>query len=387
MSAGKPESRYPLPITMNILSQIETENKEILNGISPGGEDRATVETDLSASSALSGDVPFFYTPDWVKALNSPPSLSTTQIFYGADRVSQGDSDLTCVSTGTSRHAVHTSVYRAFRRLGLFRKAENFIECGERIFELECEHCGYKKRVVFHCKLRICPRCAWLKQKVLMDKYLPYVEHLAKHIKDLRAKMRGRIPRIGLRHVTLTIKNVDDLAAGVDKLRNAFVNLRHQLYYKARILGGIYGVESPVGRDGKWNVHLHLLYYGYFIPQAKLSDDWERLTGGSRVTDIRYVYDAFRGLDYVLKYITKGIQSDGDPGVDKLVEFVAALENVRLVQAFGCFLGKIEKPEPFKCPDCGWVGFWKLTLKSDDGVRVVFSQLQQEMWASGIRSP
>jgi hypothetical protein len=58
-------------ITVNILSQIETEHKVILNGISPGGGDKALLESNLSTLPALSGDVPFFYYPDGVKALNS----------------------------------------------------------------------------------------------------------------------------------------------------------------------------------------------------------------------------------------------------------------------------------------------------------------------------
>ena len=390
----------------------------------PGGGDRATVETDLSTPSAPSGrDVPserglipplcrtthcqvsqqgltpttrtsyiaysqaLRFCPDGVNAINSPEAVVSNQA--GSNEAFESlahDSDFIYSSTGTSRHLLSSLIYQALTKAGLRKKADYFRDCGQIVYTMICERCGYEKPVTHHCKLRICPRCSWVKKKILVEKYLPYIKHLEKHIRELRAGMRGRLPQIGLRHVTLTLKNVADLEAGVDRIRIAFTKLRHQNYYKARIIGGIYGIEAPLGRDKLWNIHLHLLYYGYYIPQGKLSDDWEALTGDSRVTYVQYVYSVEDALDYILKYVTKGIQLDGEADVDKMVEFVVALEDVRLVQAFGCFLGKIEQPEPLICPKCGW-RMWRMVLRTDDGVRVVFSQLNQIRWVCGIRSP
>jgi len=336
--------------------------KENLNGTFPGGGDRATLESDLSTLPAPSGHVPFFLEhSDGVNAENS-----------GGEAEGEGATPPSSTSLVSHRHIstfdLEARVYQAFIEAGVLDKAESFIHCGEDVYTLECCQCGYRHTVRYNCKLRICPRCASVKVSVLMDKYLPYVEGLNPD---------------NVRRIDLTIKNVEDLKQGVDKVRDSFTKLRRRDYYKRRIQGGIYGIEANPGKDGKWNVHLHFLYYGSYIPQSRLSDDWKDITGDSPVVWISRPRNSEKALWYVVKYVTKGVHEADQWTEAQLVEFVLALENVRLIQAFGCFLGRIAQRPPFVCPRCGHC-IWRVLDKDGE---VVFDRLSRLLWDYRNRSP
>ncbi len=224
----------------------------------------------------------------------------------------------------------------ALRSVGMDAQADNFARCGLNVYNLKCCHCGYVHEVEFHCKLRVCRSCGVTRQYEMVDAW------------------RDGLLSIGeLRFVTLTLKNVVDLDAGVKKIRSCFTKLRHRKYYVSRIYGGLYAIECPVGKDGLWNVHLHFVYGGRYIPQPKLADDWEKITGDSRVVDIRKVKCVDRSVRYLVKYACKvdvgAMVADG-----KLGEYMSALYNVRLVQAFGTLLGRRTVDDTlFLCPECG----------------------------------
>lgn len=255
-------------------------------------------------------------------------------------------------------------VSKVLRKIGMVEQADNFDKCGQLVYNMECTQCGYVHAVRYHCKLRVCPQCGWVRKGELTAAYADALQSL------------GR-----LRFMTLTIKNVSDLKLGIKRIRKLFGKLRHDKirrpvgwieerrdildcdivegnYYKGRIRGGLYGIEPPVGLDGLWHVHLHILFAGSYIPQDQLSWDWLFLTGDSRVV---YIQDVKRGqspIGYILKYVNKH-DSIVLSGNDKLAEYVSVLYNVRLLQPFGCLLGvKAEKPL-FLCPECGGC-VWKI---------------------------
>jgi hypothetical protein len=343
----------------------------VKDGISPGAQGRAMLESNLSGAPAPSGGAPSFSvvesdTPDGANAINSggeseaegvkPPS---SPLFIYCNR-------------HISTFKWKTQVYQAFVEAGERKKADSFMRCGDDIGTLECCQCGYKHRVTYNCKLRICPECAKVKQSVILGKYLPYVRIL---------------DPMNIRMLTLTIKNVSDLKAGVDKIRDSFTRLRRQKYYKSKFSGGLYGIEANPDDHGDWNVHLHCVYYGHYIPQDRLSDDWQAITGDSRVTYIKRASDPKGALMYVLKYITKGINPNDEKWTGQaLVDFVMALSDVRLVQAFGCFLKNgAAKKEPLECPECGY-SLWRLVTVEG---HVVFDDLERLLsdYRYRIRSP
>lgn len=95
------------------------------------------------------------------------------------------------------------------------------------------------------------------------------------------------------------------------------------------------------------------------------------------VVDIRRAGRPSDALRYVLKYITKGIHPNAPEWTgESLVKFVLALADVRLVQAFGCFLGKLTKKEPFVCPDCGYALWRRLDVDGE----TTYSPLDIMLW-------
>lgn len=274
--------------------------------------------------------------------------------------------------SGTSQHLVNktsdSSIYAALLGAGERAKGEAYINCGQDTHVLECESCGHKHTVVYHCKLRFCAHCASAKLSFYMGRWMPYMETL---------------DPVNVRTLMLSIKNCADLRWGVDRIRECFTKLRRQKYYKSRILGGLYGIEAKPGRDGKWNVHLHCIYYGEYIPRGKLSLHWKKITGDSWYVYVKQHRNARNALEYVLKYIGKGIDSEaaGWTGED-LVEFVVALSDVRLTQAFGCFLKQGTKVFLI-CPKCG-ESVW--ALLNAEGEKIS-SPVQKQLSEFGSRSP
>lgn len=93
---------------MKSISQIESEIK--INGVSPGGGDRATLESDLSTLPAPSGEAPFFVYPDGVNAINSPSFSSSPSgglvdhTIVNCDTVAPGGSTLPVIIEKFSEH-------------------------------------------------------------------------------------------------------------------------------------------------------------------------------------------------------------------------------------------------------------------------------------------
>lgn len=246
------------------------------------------------------------------------------------------------------RRLERRTVANILRKVGMEDQAQSYERCGEHIYNMECCRCGHVHKVNYHCKLRVCPECKRAREWEVVESCKDALLSLGK-----------------LRKFELTIKNVSDLDAGVKKIRACFKKLRLsdkrqaekwgfacKSGYKTLIRGGLSGIETPLGNDGLWNVHLHCVYAGGYIKQGWLADDWERVTGDSRVVYIKEVKDAERDIGYVAKYACKqsgALLEDGD----KLGEYVKVLYKVRLVQPFGSLLGKKIKRGAFRCPKCG----------------------------------
>lgn len=267
---------------------------------------------------------------------------------------------------GTTRHlggkASDTSIVAALLGAGEGGKAGAYMSCGQDAHILQCESCGHQHKVVYHCKLRFCSHCASTKLNLYMGKWMPYLDTL---------------DAVNVRTLMLSIKNVTDLQAGAKKVLDCFNKLRHRKAYKALLEGGLRCIQAKPGKDGKWNVHLHCLYYGGYIPRAELSKDWKDITGDSWYVYVKAHRNVADALRYMLKYVTRGVLSDpvGWTGED-LVEFVVALSDMRLVQAFGCFLKHGSKVY-LVCPKCG-ESWWALLDEKGEKVSSRFQKLLRD---------
>lgn len=293
-------------------------------------------------------------------------------------------------------------------------KAENLSKCGSDYIRFNClkADCKHEFMLGQHCKSRVCPDCSSHKRRNWRDKYLPYLE---------------KVNPSELRFITLTLRNQEDLHGGMGKIIKCFKKLRLKKMAES-FKGGLVGYEAHHGEDGLWNIHCHALYQGRYIDQAKLSETWKEITGDSEVVwvssvlgkDYKCQYRNKRisaqqsALDYILKYVVKGVGVSVDAGswsdisiegnddwnqvdigtalspfelkdqaracgdarwsVQSLSEFLVYLHKSRLLQPFGCFIGKSCKhvKESLACPECD-DEFYSLTIEHSE--TVIFNAL------------
>jgi hypothetical protein len=121
------------------------------------------------------------------------------------------------------------------------------------------------------------------------------------------------------------------------------------------------------------NVHLHVLVYGEYVPQAILQDLWTEVVGEKlAIVDIRAARDRAGALRYILKYLLKGARNARPfPELAAAVEY--ALRRVRRVEIVGAFRtaggarrtgedvspAEVSEARNGACEACGKVGSWK----------------------------
>jgi len=286
-------------------------------------------------------------------------------------------------------------------------KAENLRKCGSDYIRFDClkADCAHTFMLGQHCKSRACPDCSSSKRRDWRDKYLPHLEG---------------IDPSELRFMTLTLRNQELLRGGMERIIQSFKKLRLKKMPEC-FNGGLVGYEAHLGKDGLWNIHCHVLYKGKYIDQVKLSETWKEITGDSEVVWVSSVlgkgykcqYRDKRisaqqsALDYILKYVVKGVGVNVDVeswsdvslkgaedwnqvdigtalspfelknearsccdarwSVKSLSEFLVYLHKSRLLQPFGSFIGKSCKHEKnqLACPECD-TEFFSLTIKHSE---------------------
>jgi len=253
-----------------------------------------------------------------------------------------------------------------------------FQNCKDLFAIIECDNCGHRKAIFTGCGLRICPECAKRRGKRLFKRYLRIFSTLLEKLKC----------RLGF--LTLTIRNCNDLKEGLQKLKEAWKRFKRRSYFRNRVYGGIFVIEVKIGRDGKYNLHAHvLILHDWFglpkeqevkhltipervvstkgikswrdllkpqkgIGQLVLSLLWENVSGDF-VVDIRSVRSPKKALRYLVKYILKPPEF---PEPDHYVEFLEAFWKQPMLIPFGCVLD-FDDGDEFKpiCPLCGFSEF------------------------------
>lgn len=228
-----------------------------------------------------------------------------------------------------------------------------------------CEKCGHSERVMLRCGDRTCPDC---RKRDFFRLFRGY-EHL------FRSKSR-------LRFLTLTLRNTSNLSlTSVDFLRNCFRKLLRSSSLSGRISGGMYGIEI-VNKGKGWNIHLHAIIEGQYLPQDELSREWRRITGGSYIVWVTKFDRGVEGLRYILKYLLKSPCLSGQEDT-----YNAYMKGVRMFSFFGSwFPAKLIKTTFFKCPICGCVG-WISEFELDRLSRTAVEVDNLVEWERGKKPP
>lgn len=175
-------------------------------------------------------------------------------------------------------------------------------------------------RVVWgQCRDRLCPRCSFYRSKRLAHDIHERIAHLD-----------------SLRFLTLTLAADNrPLHDRLDRLYQAWRNLRRRPDWKARVRGGVATLEVTHNAEtGNWNVHLHVVVDGEYFPQDLLSSIWKDVTGDSEIVYIKAVFNRRDTGKYISKYVAKLSCVVGWAGT-WIREFALALSGRRLVMTFG----------------------------------------------------
>jgi hypothetical protein len=141
--------------------------------------------------------------------------------------------------------------------------------------------------------------------------------------------------------ITLTLAASDDpLSSILDRITKAFRALRQLPLWKKAVKGGVTIIETKIGAgSGKWHCHYHIVCQTSFMRQQDLSNAWFKVTGDSRIVDIRRVGARTGAVQYITKYITKAADRSILSSTKHLSEAITAFTGRRLVSTFGTFRG------------------------------------------------
>jgi hypothetical protein len=153
----------------------------------------------------------------------------------------------------------------------------------------------------------LCQSCAVRRAGKLIEGYARKVEHTLNGT-NLKPVM-----------LTFTVKNGGDLGERFDHLheahkamiaaaRKAASNPTRNLPLEwNKVQGSVRSYEVTMGKDGLWHPHFHAFaLIADWIDQPKLSAEWERFTGDSKIVGVSLCDDGIvPGLVETLKYSTK----------------------------------------------------------------------------------
>lgn len=204
-----------------------------------------------------------------------------------------------------------------------------------KFFSLTCSACGKLYAVPIYCGDRFCPVCSFPR----------------------RARVRNRLTQLialvkpsrgyGIKHLTLTIANMQVLPSMVSSIQQSFRKLRQTKSWKYHVIGGAFVIEVT-GEHGNWHVHLHIVIEARYYRWEDLLRLWMKVSTGRGV----WINDLQKRniVNYLTKYLSKNIPPSNDRN-----EMNDALKGTRLFQPFGSWFGlnrEYKKPL-FVCEECG----------------------------------
>ena len=218
-----------------------------------------------------------------------------------------------------------TLIYASLRRtMQTVSRITNFSSCGFCAFVYRTVQPPHRFRLGgSSCRDRFCIPCAIDRSRCLATNVL----------KALQDKPT--------RFLTLTLKqNTSSLADQLSRLYDCFQRLRSRSWWKHHVVGGCAFLEMKWSqRNDSWNVHLHCIVHGQYMPQREISSLWYKITGDSMIADVRFVHDPNRIGRYVTKYVSKPFNDTFVNRKPLLDEVITATRGRRLCLTFGTWRG------------------------------------------------
>lgn len=142
-----------------------------------------------------------------------------------------------------------------------------------------------------------------------------------------------------VRFITLTLAgNTDSLVDRLKHLSTSFAKLRRRALWKRAVSGGVAFLEVKRTKDAeRWHPHLHCIVTGCWIDAKRLRKLWHEITGDSFIVDVQLVRSQEKLARYVVKYVSKPLNTSFINQPEYLDEAVTAMHGRKLVTAWGTF--------------------------------------------------
>lgn len=185
------------------------------------------------------------------------------------------------------------------------------------------------------CRLRWCPMCADARAKIILHSCREFFEK-----------------KSSVRFLTLTQKHNDlPLKEQIAQIKKSFVALRRCSGWRKYVTGCVWFLQIKPNCGGKWwHVHLHILLTGSYIPQKWLSEKWLKITGDSKIVDIRSVENVGKALKDVARYVGRPANLL-DVASEYRLELVNSTDRIRVCGTTGLCRALSLRPPKFNGDD------------------------------------
>lgn len=273
--------------------------------------------------------------------LDPPESSSHTRMNTGDDEFFwQNEAQRTIESMPWEHRGWHQTRKRVFAsmcRTGISTaRRSRFWTCGDRVHVMR--HTSTEELDVYSekCHDRFCMRCGQLRSRRIAE--------------CMEALMKPATDRLMFLTLTVLGRPTDSLASMIDRLRNAWKELRRLKGWQNHIRGGAVMLEIKwsATSGGHWHPHYHIVCEGTWIEEAWLRAAWKLITRDSHECNVQRIKEPEKALGYVVKYASKPMDSSFTSRSFLLDEAMTALKGVRLASCFGTWHGtplstKLEK--------------------------------------------
>lgn len=228
--------------------------------------------------------------------------------------------------------------------------AQDMETCGDFVYVCQCSACTAKHFAGLNrCRRRLCLECAHHRSMSyvakMMERIVPYLEQ-----------------GYTLNMLTMTIRDQDDLADQVSRLKRAWRIVQHddkgyREKFRRRFVGGFRTFEIKKGKQsGKWHAHMHALVltppsfekdYEWFQPA------WKNATGGDGSIEIHKIkkrknqhLGVLKAVIETVKYVVSPDKETIDlENFDDFKEMYLFLKGFRAVNSWGLLRGLIQDAE------------------------------------------
>lgn len=229
------------------------------------------------------------------------------------------------------------------------KKAEIMETCSQFIYACDCTTCKARHFAGSHkCRSRFCLECAH-------HRSMAYVARMMQRIVPLVDE--GYM----LHMLTFTIRDQDDLADQVEKLKRAWRVISHgrgtREKFKQRLVGGFRTFELKIGEgSGKWHAHMHALF---LTPPGKFEKDydwlqpaWKNATCGDGSIEIHRVRQRkgqaagiIKAVIECAKYVTSPDKVTINLDEERFREMYIFMKGFRAVNSWGKLRGLVKECE------------------------------------------